>query len=104
MRNHFRKLIAIVALLTVTGVLPAVTESVSACPSCKAANETDSRRPKAYMYSILFMLGMPATVFAGFGISFYRMSRRAMSEQMELALQEQRPDADVPQNDGSPTT
>jgi hypothetical protein len=47
---------------------------------------------------------MPATVFAGFGISFYRMSRRAMSEQMELALQEQRPDADVPQNDGSPTT
>lgn len=103
MRNHFRKLIAVVAVLTVTGVLPAVTESVSACPSCKAANETNARLPKAYMYSILFMLGMPATVFAGFGISLYRMSRRAMNDQMELALQEQGPDAVVPQNDGSPT-
>jgi hypothetical protein len=35
------------------------------------------------MYSILFMLGMPATVFTGFGIAFYRMSRRSMLEQQE---------------------
>ena len=35
------------------------------------------------MYSILFMLGMPATVFAGFGIAFYRLSRRAALEQQE---------------------
>ena len=47
-----------------------------ACPSCKAANETDSRRPQAYMYSILFMMSMPAIVLTGFGVGFYRISRR----------------------------
>jgi hypothetical protein len=54
-----------------------------ACPGCKNANETESLRPRAYMYSILFMLGMPASVFAGFGIAFYRMSRRAAIDQQE---------------------
>lgn len=52
------------------------TSSASACPNCKAANETDSNLPRAYMYSILFMIGMPATIFTGFGISFYRMAAR----------------------------
>lgn len=59
------------------GVFPFAESSASACPSCKAANELDDRKPRAYMYSILFMLAMPATVFTGFGISFYRLSRRA---------------------------
>lgn len=59
------------------------SSEAQACPGCKNANETDSLRPRAYMYSILFMLGMPATVFTGFGIAFYRMSRRAMLEQQE---------------------
>jgi hypothetical protein len=27
------------------------------------------------MYSILFMLGVPATVLAGFGVGFYRLSK-----------------------------
>ncbi len=46
----------------------------SACPMCKLANETDSRLPMAYMYSILFMLGMPATVLSGFSASaFWRL-------------------------------
>jgi hypothetical protein len=54
---------------------PAV-DVAQACPSCKAANETDSRRPKAYMYSILVMMSMPAIVLTGFGIGFYRMTRR----------------------------
>jgi hypothetical protein len=44
---------------------------------CKLANETDARLPMAYMYSILFMLGTPATVLTGFGIGFYRLSRQA---------------------------
>lgn len=34
------------------------------------------------MYSILFMIGMPATIFTGFGISFYRMAAR---EEQQLA-------------------
>lgn len=48
-----------------------------ACPMCRQANEsTGDVRPKAYMYSILFMLAVPATVLAGFGVGFYRLSRR----------------------------
>ena len=35
------------------------------------------------MYSILFMMGMPATIFTGFGISFYRMTRKAQLAAME---------------------
>ncbi len=53
-----------------------------ACPNCKFANETESNRPKAYMYSILFMIGMPATIFTGFGISFYRMIRKSEQESL----------------------
>jgi hypothetical protein len=54
---------------------------------CKLANETDSRLPMAYMYSILFMLGMPATVLSGFSIGFWRLSRQAARMQREAAEQ-----------------
>jgi len=60
--------------------------SAIACPNCKFANETESNRPRAYMYSILFMIGMPATIFTGFGISFYRMTKKA---QLEAMLQDE---------------
>jgi len=81
--------IAMKRLLILTALLgglfaagPMVT-SVDACPMCKYANEggaEDSegamteanRRPQAYMYSILFMISMPATLLAGFSFSFYR--------------------------------
>lgn len=36
-----------------------------ACPMCKLALETDDPQPKAYMYSILFMLGMIGSMFGG---------------------------------------
>ncbi len=54
-----------------------------ACPMCKYANEADqpdetaNLRPKAFMYSILFMLSMPPTIFTIFGVSFYRMCKNA---------------------------
>jgi hypothetical protein len=58
-----------------------------ACPMCKIAQEdaTDpavAARPKAYMYSILFMLSMPATLFGIFSVAFYRMAskQRSMNE------------------------
>lgn len=52
-----------------------------ACPMCKIALEDNPDpaakvRPKAYMYSILFMLSMPATLATLFGVSFYRLARR----------------------------
>ena len=49
---------------------------------CKYANESEqateaeNARPKAYMYSILFMLSMPATIFTGFSLGFYRLWRQ----------------------------
>lgn len=57
--------------------------SAEACPMCKEANETDevaAARPRAYMYSILFMLAMPMMVFGGIGLNFYRMVRKADRE------------------------
>jgi hypothetical protein len=57
----------------------AAPNAVSACPLCKLANESkqaseeENRRPQAYMYSILFMLSMPATLLTGFSFGFYRL-------------------------------
>ncbi|MDA0835079.1 MAG: hypothetical protein O2955_04850 [Planctomycetota bacterium] len=53
-----------------------VVPTASACPMCKSANETQSELPRAYQYSILFMLAMPATIFTGIGVGLYRMSKR----------------------------
>jgi hypothetical protein len=80
MKKLMRIVMMTVAMISASGL---VSSEAEACPGCKNANETDSLRPRAYMYSILFMLGMPATVFTGFGIAFYRMSRRSMLEQQE---------------------
>jgi hypothetical protein len=59
----------------------------SACPMCKLATESDSRLPMAYMYSILFMMGMPATIMTGFGLGFWRLSRKAARMQQEASEQ-----------------
>lgn len=71
-----RRFLLIVAILFGTLTFVSAIEPVQACPLCKNANETEENLPKAYMYSILFMLAMPATVFTGFGIGFYRLSRK----------------------------
>ena len=67
-------------------VVSCTASVATACPMCKYANEADqhdeaaNRRPKAFMYSILFMLSMPPTIFTIFGVSFYRMNKRAEAE------------------------
>ncbi|MBL8815724.1 MAG: hypothetical protein JNL58_06815 [Planctomyces sp.] len=83
------------ALVTLACFAPQVIgmSSAAACPMCKIANESDDRRPRAYMYSILFMLAMPATVFTGFGISFYRMARKA-----QLVADQQTPEQPTVEN------
>jgi hypothetical protein len=66
-------------------VLCSVATVAEACPMCKYANEAKqqdeaaNRRPKAFMYSILFMLSMPPTIFTVFGISFYRLNKQAQA-------------------------
>lgn len=67
-------------------VILLMSAEASACPNCKLANESTSNRPKAYMYSILFMIGMPATIFTGFGLNFYRMVRKAQAAETAAQL------------------
>lgn len=54
-----------------------------ACPMCKQANETSDALPRAYMYSIFFMMGTPAMIFVGFGLTFYRLSKKQAELQQE---------------------
>lgn len=88
MRNSISRQLKTIALAVALYVGAGSFTQVMACPNCKFANETESSRPRAYMYSILFMIGMPATIFTGFGISFYRMVKKS-----ELA--QATPDADL---------
>jgi LytS/YehU family sensor histidine kinase len=52
---------------------------------CKLATESTSRQPRAYMYSIIFMMSMPMMLTSGFGIAFYRLSRKAARMRQEQA-------------------
>ena len=47
-----------------------------ACPMCKMALETDDPQPRAYMLSILFMLGMIGSMFGGVAALLIWLSRR----------------------------
>lgn len=68
MRRFWIALLVIVMMLTLVDV-------ASACPMC-AENGTDKNLPRAFMYSILFMLAMPPTVFCGIGFAIWRAHRR----------------------------
>lgn len=75
-------LICLTTFIVATSVQPA-----TACPMCQAANEDgdvdefDGNQamtsvPRAYMFSILFMLAVPVGLATSFGVGFYRLSRR----------------------------
>jgi hypothetical protein len=51
-------------------------QQASACPMCKVANEEDDVRPRAYMYSIIFMLSVPAIMVAGMTGVLFSLSRK----------------------------
>jgi len=51
------------------------TSSAVACPMCKNALESDSPQPRAYMISILFMMGMIFSVATAVGILMWRVNR-----------------------------
>lgn len=80
-----RRRILVAACFLVLFASAATTDVALACPMCQEANETDvstgetNHRPRAYMYSILFMLAVPATLFTGFSVSFYRLSKQSQS-------------------------
>ena len=83
--RFFQVVVLAVALMVMSG------STADACPMCQAANEDGqvdgldgpqamTTVPRAYMYSILFMLAVPAGLLASFGIGFYRLSKRASAE------------------------
>lgn len=95
MRRTLRALL--VGLVLFMGAGSAMT--VEACPMCKhaLANDKDpvaAARPKAYMYSILFMLSMPATLTTLFGISFYRLARQQQAINAALLAEQSEPNQD----------
>ena len=68
-------------VLSTLGVWCVTQSSALACPMCKIALENDDPQPKAYMVSILFMLGMITAVSFSVGALAWWINRR---EQQEL--------------------
>lgn len=71
-----RKMLLLTALILGIGMFGPVTQPVQACPMCKIANEQDSLLPRAYMYSILFMMGMMFSLGGGVAFCVYHLSRK----------------------------
>ena len=61
-----------------------LTSPAHACPACANSIASDETLPRAYMYSILFMLAMPATVFSTFGFLIYRAFKKHAAQQAAL--------------------
>lgn len=60
-----------------TGILfLAHTSSASACPMCKFALETNEAEPRAYMVSILFMMGMITALFSSVAVLLWWVSKQ----------------------------
>jgi len=74
-----------------------------ACPMCKFALESDDPQPRAYMYSILFMMGMIASVFAGLIAFLYWLSKNERAA-MDAAGYQHLFDNGVTQHAGGTTT
>jgi hypothetical protein len=75
----FSKLPFVVCLAI--GGLSLLAASAQACPMCSQSIAEEDLLPHAYMYSILFMLGMPAAVFTGFGTMIYLKFRKFNASQ-----------------------
>ena len=73
-----------ILLLLVIGLVLSGPAAAHACPNCREGLSGEERLPQAYMYSILYMLSMPAMLFAGFGLGFYRLAKRSQAMQMSL--------------------
>lgn len=64
----------------------------TACPLCKFGNEVKqsadepvNMRPRAYMYSILFMLAMPASMVTALGVGIYKLNKHESKSELNDA-------------------
>ncbi len=72
----FRRILVVAVLMFGLGVCGPLVQPAQACPMCKIANEQDALLPRAYMYSILFMMGMMFSLAGGVAFGMYRIGRR----------------------------
>jgi hypothetical protein len=56
-----------------------LSTAAQACPMCSQSIAEENLLPHAYMYSIIFMLSMPAMVFTGIGSFIFFQFRKASS-------------------------
>lgn len=82
MKSRAVRRIVFVVAIAVVGLSAA---AVQACPMCNQSIANEDSLPRAYMYSILFMLGMPATLFSGFGIFLFYKFRAYNAAQAAFA-------------------
>ena len=81
----------VIRALVLAVALAGSSVPATACPLCKYANEVPqageeaNRKPQAYMYSILFMLAMPASLLTAFSTSFYRLWKKQQAAEQAAA-------------------
>ena len=81
------------ALVAVFAVLALAADTALACPSCQAAlaaGGDDGQHGDiigGYMWSIIFMMSMPFTLLAAFGLYFYCKIKQAAKAQRPLSGQ-----------------
>ncbi|MBI3865634.1 MAG: hypothetical protein HY290_27490 [Planctomycetia bacterium] len=73
MQRTLRRILRLCAVLCGVVLCASVAQ---ACPMCNQSIADDNLLPHAFMYSILFMLGMPAVVLGGLGTMIYVKFRR----------------------------
>jgi hypothetical protein len=80
-----------IAALTVL-LLGSSAAVATACPLCKFGNEAKqsedepvNMRPRAYMYSILFMLAMPASMATALGVGIYKLNKHESNSELNDA-------------------
>ena len=73
--RHSAKLLSL-ASLAICG-LSFFAAAAQACPMCSQSIAEENLLPHAYMYSIIFMLSMPAAVFTGIGTFIFFQFRKA---------------------------
>ncbi len=88
------KILMIPVLAVVLTLSAPAASTALACPMCKAANEEDDAKPRAYMYSILFMLTVPATLVSGVTFSLFRMSRNEADALRDAGLSDEESNGD----------
>jgi hypothetical protein len=73
MRHYLKSSVLVCAVVCGLSLFAAAAQ---ACPMCSQSIAEEDQLPKAFMYSIIFMLGMPATVLCGIGTAIYLKFRQ----------------------------